>query len=148
MRIIQIMYKIKRETFGFWLTLSGDVNVTEMKQLKVELTSILTSIKRPFGIISDTLTMIPLEPEAKTLIYECEQIAREAGLQRSAVIFRSPVIKVQATQISIQSETNHSERLINASTTDDWEKVALEWVVDGIEPELTLNINQKIVNSS
>jgi len=101
------------------------------------LEDILKGSKPPFGTFIDIRTTIPLQSEVKKIFQECEQITKEAGLQRRAVIYNSPIVKGQATQISHMSQTDNIERYINAFVTKDWEKVALDWIVNGIEPSFS-----------
>ncbi len=138
-RLNRVLYSIERTSYGLLLTLGDTVTVADMTRLKAELPALFATLKRPFGVIADIRTAIPFSPEVKMLIQECEQISRDAGLQRRAVVFRSPVVRNQATQLSFQSKTDSIERRINADMTDDWEKLALAWVVDGVEPSLTPN---------
>lgn len=130
----RLLHKFEITSFGYRLTLGGKVTLPEATQLKTELADLLAIIRKPYGVIADVRTVIPFSPEVKTLIRECEQMSKEAGLQRRAVIFQSPVVAGQATQLSFQSKTDDIERRIDASLTDNWEELALAWIVDGVEP--------------
>lgn len=128
------MIDIERTSYGFRLTLAGKVTIEQATQMKVEVAALVATFKPPFGIVADTREVIPLAPAVKNLFLEAELIAKEAGLDRSAVVIQSPVVKSQAEQLSFLSQINSTQRIINAFTTVNWEEVALAWVVDGIEP--------------
>lgn len=131
------MYRIRKTSFGFRLTLDGAITVAELTQLKTELPAIFASLKKPFGVIDDIRNVVPFGPEVKTLLEELEIMSREAGLERRAVVYKGPVMKGQASQISFLSKTDDLEMRIDASKVADWNDIALAWVVDGVGPSLT-----------
>ncbi len=128
------MHKIEKTSFGLWLSLSGEITLDEALQIKAELEVILKELKPPFGTLLDFRKMIPVQTEVKRMFQEFEQTAREAGLQRRAIIIHSPVVGSQVTQISHISGTDTIERQINAFVTEGWEEVAIDWITNGIEP--------------
>lgn len=131
------LYRIRKTSFGFRLTLDGAITVAELTQLKTELPAIFASIKKPFGVIDDIRNVVPFGPKVKTLLEELETMSREAGLERRAVVYKGPVMKGQASQISFLSKTDDLEMRIDASKAADWNDIALAWVVDGVGPSLT-----------
>jgi len=142
------MYEIKQTSFGFRLTLSGTITVDEVRLLTIEIEEILKQLKSPFGIIIDAREMLPVHTEDKSLFHNIEPMTKSAGLQRRAIIFQSPIIKNQATQLSHLSGTDTIERYINASDIENWEQVALDWVVDGIEPTTNQNNSNSVETTS
>ena len=138
------LYRLQREFFGLRLTLGGEITVADIVKLKKELATLLTTLNQPFGSIADIRTVIPPKTDVKEMLGECEQMTRVAGLQRRAIVFQSPVVGNQARQLSFKSNTDSLERQINANLTDDWEKLALDWVVGGIEPLLSQNVEGNV----
>ena len=128
------MYIIEKTYFGFHITFEGQMSEAEAAQFKAEVENIVPSLKQPFSTIIDLRTWIPAEPRVLTLLQQAEQLSKNHGLQRRAIIVHSPVIKGQAVQLSFTSETNELERCINASNVEDWEKQAIAWAVHGVEP--------------
>jgi hypothetical protein len=130
------MYKIEKKSYGFHITFSGLMSETEAVQFKSEVMSILPSLKQPWSSVIDLRTWIPAEPEVLILLRQVEQLSRNHSLLRRAIIANSPVIRVQAAQLSFSSEKNKLERFIDASKVDDWEERAIGWAAHGIEPTL------------
>ncbi len=142
------MFRIDKTSYGYRLTLGGDLTVVETLRLKTELAAVIGGLRPPFGVIVDIRALMPIMPEAKVYLQECEQLAKDAGLQRRAVILQSPVVKAQVKQLSLLSKTDNIERRINASLTDDWEELALAWVVEGVEPSPALGTDSGYEQSS
>ncbi len=133
------MYKLERKAFGYQVTFSGEVTIAEMEQIKMELAELLMTIIPPFSVLADIRETIPFKDEIKKMIGECQKMEKDASIQRRAVVLQSPVVMSQVKQMSFQTRTDDVERQINAFFTDDWEKIALDWIIDGIEPKSPLD---------
>jgi hypothetical protein len=57
-------------------------------------------------------------------------------MRRSCVILESQVVAMQFKRIAKSSGIYNHERYLAADTTPDWEKKALGWIVNGIDPDL------------
>ncbi|MFH1699666.1 MAG: hypothetical protein ABIE07_03680 [Candidatus Zixiibacteriota bacterium] len=134
------MYKIEETYYGYHTTFSGVMSEAEALRFKSEVKTILSSQKQPWSSVVDLQAWIPAGPEILMLLRHVEQLTKKHGLQRRAVIVRSPVIKAQATQLSFASETNSYERRIDASKVDNWEEQAIAWAAHGVEPVSTFSV--------
>ena len=128
------MYKIEKTNYGYHITFSGLMSEAEAVQFKTEVEGILPSLKQPWSSVIDLQTWVPAGPEILMLLHQVEQLSKNHGLQRRAIIVRSPVVKAQAAQLSFISETDAFERRIDASKVDNWEEQAIAWAVHGVEP--------------
>ena len=128
------MYNIEKTNYGFHITFSGKMSEAEAVEFKEEVESILPSLEHPWSSIVDLRTWVPAEPTVLELLRQVEQLSKSHGLQRRAIIAYSPVIKGQASQLSLVSETNDSERFIDASKLENWEEQAIGWAANAVEP--------------
>jgi hypothetical protein len=128
------MYNIKKTYYGFHITFTGQMSEAEAVQFKEEVDNILPSLEQPWSSIIDLRTWVPAEPAVQMLLLQVEQLSKNHGLQRRAIIAHSPVIKGQASQLSLSSETSDLERFIDASRVENWEEQAIGWAAHAVEP--------------
>lgn len=86
-------------------------------------------------------TMQPLCVEAQQDFEIAQRHARDAGMNRSAVILADPTLTYQFKRIALQSGIYDWERYIDESSNADWEELGLKWVKDGIDPDANLRDN-------
>jgi len=124
------------------LSISGDFDEKEICQLAEEITSMACSIERPFSIFVDTREMLSLGQSTLSTLIECQQAASRAGLERSVVVLISPVIRIQLRRVAADSGISDGKRYINAAKNDDWEKVVMDWILNGVEPDPKLAVSK------
>lgn len=130
------MYKFEKTGFGLRLTVWGALDPSVAARLEAELERLAARQDEPFSALVDVREYIPVEREIAAVLQHCEEMAMEAGMQRMAIILKSPVVKGQAQQIAHLSGSVSISRHIDASKVENAEEIALAWVVDGIEPEM------------
>jgi hypothetical protein len=129
------MYKLEKQTYGLKLTLSGDIIEDEIVGLTEELNSLADSLSKPFSILVDAREMMTLDKSVIHLAVECQKVVKQIGRQYAAFLIKSPVLKSQGQWISANSGSSDVVRFIDVDKFDDWEKAALDWILEGIEPD-------------
>ena len=129
------MYKIEKQTYGLRITIAGDFISNEIIGLTHELKAIAGTLTQPFSLLVDAREMMTMDNSVIQLATECQRVVKECGRQYTAIVLNSPVIRNQVERISIETGSTDAIRYIFADNTDDWEKVALDWILHGIEPD-------------
>jgi len=129
------MYKLEKQTFGLKLTISGEFDDKEICQLAKQIASMEGSAEEPFSIFVDTREMITLDQSTLSALIECQKAVLRAGLKRSVVVLNSPVLKNQVIQVAMKSGISDRERYICATSNHKWEKDAMDWILNGVEPD-------------
>jgi len=109
----------------------------ESRRFLSEFVRFVSPYKGQFiSIIVDAREFVPVSPEVFEIMLEINLVieATSQGGARIATIINSPVVKNMAKRLGFASESSVNLRSINASTTNDPEKIAYEWAVNGIEP--------------
>lgn len=131
------MFKIEKRLSGYILTFSGEITQDEMQRWVNDSKKTLSiETSNSFGVIIDMKDLMPLSLESSNIMKQGQKLYKEKGMKRSAVILNSPKICEQFKNIAIQSGIYTSERYIDASTVSNPTKIAIEWVKDGIDPDL------------
>jgi hypothetical protein len=129
------MYKIEKKTSGYLLTFSGMFELPEMQQWYDNSKAILADSPASFGVIVDLRTMVPLSTEVQKVLIEGQQLYRKKGMQRSAVIISGAIATNQFKWMAEQSGIYEYERYIDSEVTENWVRLATDWVINGNDPD-------------
>ncbi len=129
------MYKIEKKDYGYRLTFGGFIKEDEMKKWLEESKVILPNGPKSFGVFVDMRTLKPLPPESQKHMNEGQKFYKKSGMVRSVVILASAITKMQFKRIAQETGIYEWERYIDEASTSNWEKVGLDWIKDGIDPD-------------
>jgi hypothetical protein len=130
------MHKIEKTSYGVRLTFGGYIEKAEMEKWLAESQQALRSMSQPFGNLIDMRTLKPLPADATAVMEKGQALYKQAGMQRSSVILESQIVAMQFKRIAKSSGIYDFERYLAADATPDWEKKALDWITNGIDPDL------------
>ncbi|MEE8404254.1 MAG: hypothetical protein V3S17_02565 [candidate division Zixibacteria bacterium] len=136
------MYKIEKQKYGLKLTLSGDMIESEIVELTDDLKLLLGSITGSFSILIDAREMMTMDKSVVHLAAECQRVVKDGGRQHTAFVLNSPILKDQIKRMSVETSSADAIRYIFADKTDEWEKVAMDWLLHGIEPDQELTVSK------
>jgi hypothetical protein len=129
------MYRIDRVPYGFKLTFGGFMTKEEMGKWVSDSKNALTGKSGSFGVFVDMRTLKPLPQDAQPVMQEGQKLYKQAGLQRSVVVLNDAITTMQFKRIAKETGIYNWERYVDASVTKDFEKVAIDWVTNGIDPD-------------
>jgi len=130
------MYKIERRTSGYIITFSGSINSAEMQKWRNESQRILSLEKSPsFGVIIIMTDLVPLEYNAQSIMVSGQDLYKQKGMQRSAVILANPIISMQFKRLAKESGIYATERYLDIKTYPNPVDLAIKWVKEGIDPD-------------
>jgi hypothetical protein len=132
----QAMYQVQKTVFGSRITMAGTFSEEEAHQFSAELAQLRAATPGPRCCILDIRTLVPPESKVVDLITEALGLASDSGLRRAAIIVNSPVIKGQAIQVAFRAKAVDACRYFDASKIENWEELSLDWVVNGVEPDV------------
>ena len=133
------MYKIEKTAYGLRVTMGGVYSANEIRTYIEEKEKLISEITGPFSMLVDLRSAIPPDRHDQKLLEESQIRMKRQNLLRMAIITRSPVVHMRGNQIAIDAGIDDRTRIINATAISEWETLALEWIVDGIEPELSVD---------
>lgn len=129
------MYKISVREFGFHLQFKGFFDAGMMAAYFDELRKIvLNSGKFRYGNVVDLRFLFPMDEATMKIVGDIQRFNREHGQARSAVILQHPVTARQLIKSSRETGIFEWERFIDARQHESWEKHALKWIIEGVEP--------------
>lgn len=134
------MHRIEETKYGYKLVLEGFLQRDEVGQL---LEDLKTKIKprekgQTFPLLLDMRKSNAFPSDAREILKQCLLFCKDSGMQRNAVILATAIATLQARRIAKETGIDRWARYIDASTRPhDWEKVAVDWLTRGVEPDIT-----------
>jgi hypothetical protein len=129
------MYTLKQTHFGFEVTIADRVTHFEATRALAESREALRRCRKPFGVLVDIRFLRPLPEDVQEVIDETQRLFRTSGLERSAVVLASAIMTMQFMRLAKDSGVHAQERYVDASKHGDWEKIALAWILEGVDPD-------------
>jgi hypothetical protein len=129
------MYQIKKESYGPHLTFSGHIPKQEMEQWLSDSKEIIKTLPDEFVVFVDMRDMELLPPESRPIMVVGQEYYRVNGMQRSVVILKDKITKMQFKGIAKETGISEWERYIDANAEPNWEQVAMDWVLDCVDPD-------------
>jgi hypothetical protein len=94
---------------------------------------LMRRLQKSFGILMDMRGMYPLPPEAAKLMKRNMERAKRAGMGRSAQIVDDAITAMQFKRLAREVGISDTTLPIDSSSVSDCERVAVDWIVEGIE---------------
>lgn len=129
------MYKIEKTPYGYFLAFVGFIEASEAAKWKKESGSLLIGTKKNFGVIVDLTLIKSLPIDSRKIMLEGQQMYKTHGMERSAVLLKNKIITMQFKKLAKESGIYEWERYISSENTKDAEKLAMDWVVNSIDPD-------------
>lgn len=129
------MYKIQRKPFGYEIILDGFIKEEEMQNWYEEAKDVLKTKPHKFGVFVDLRNLLPLPRYSQVYLEEGQKLFKKSGMERSAVILKSATLTLQFKHLAKDSGIYVWERYVDASKNDNWEEVAKDWIINGIDPD-------------
>lgn len=106
-----------------------------MKQWLEDSEVFLKTAPTEFGVFVDMRKLKLISQGVKDIFEKGQRHYKEMGMARSVVIVENPTLAIQFKRIALQSDIYDWERYIDATSVDDWQKLAEEWISEGIDPD-------------
>ena len=130
------MYKIEETGYGYKLTFSGKIKANEMAQWVKDSDEILTKQSGRFSLFMDMRSMEPLSPTAEQYLKTGQELFRKKGMDRSIAILGNQRDTAKLKRVALDTGTYDWERHVDASCEMTWEQTGIDWVTEGVDPDL------------
>ncbi len=128
------MYELHQTEYGLKFIFKGFMEKDELQRWAQEVGHVTKKLAKGFCVLHDMRGMYPLPPEARELMKRNMERAKQAGLGRSAQIVDDAIAAIQFQRLAKEVGIADSTRQIDASSVSDCERVAIDWIVKGIDP--------------
>jgi hypothetical protein len=132
------MYSVEITNYGLKLRRSGFPDAEGSRELLSIYLQKLEEVKekgKPFGHLIDLRGFTPGPPETQQIIVTIMTSFKGAGGIRSAVILDNPLAAMQIRRLGREAGIDSWEKYLDPETHPDYEKAALDWITDGVNPD-------------
>ena len=127
------MYKTERKSYGLKLIFSGFLREAEMLSWKSEMLNLLTELPESFGMLIDMREMTAMPAKSQEVLMVTQKKFKPR-ITRSVTITNSIITDIQSKRIGAASGVNETKKFINALDTANWERKAINWIENGVDP--------------
>ena len=128
------MIKVEKRPYGLYVTLSGDITPDQVRKYETDVNELWPPEAGPRSSIMDIRELLLPNTDALQMLMQFFPRAKENGLQRLAIIVKSPGIKARAIQLAFEVDRPDMIRFFDTSKTADWQVQSLDWVIHGFDP--------------
>jgi hypothetical protein len=130
------MHKIEPTGYGYRIVFEGFLQKDDLGSFLNEMKSTIRPRSGNFPVLVDMRKAQAFPAEAQEIIKQAMNYCRDAGMDRACVILSSPIAALQAKRLSKETGVDPDSRYIDASSRPDWEKIALDWLVRAVDPDV------------
>lgn len=131
------MYTIKNTTYGIRMNFDGVVAPDELDRCYKETQSVVKNANPGFGLFLDLHKATQVPTRTPEFVNQNQQFYKTNGMNRSVCVLDNPVTAKQYTLYAKETGQYKYERFIDASHNQNWETAAENWIVQGIDPDVT-----------
>ncbi|MDX2057715.1 MAG: hypothetical protein SFV24_07915 [Gemmatimonadales bacterium] len=95
---------------------------------------VLPSLPPGWGILVDMLDNKAFSAETAAMMEAQVAVCKRHGMGRAVVVLQSAVVALQARRIATAGGAIDIIRFLDAGSDPQWEKRAVAWITQGIEP--------------
>ena len=130
------MHKIEQTKYGYRIVFEGFLQGDDLGNFIHEMKSTIRPRNGNFPVLVDMRKAQAFPADAQEVIRQAMMYCKEAGMERNAVVLNSAISALQAKRLSKETGVDTGARYIDASSDPEWERVALDWLVKAIDPDL------------
>ena len=130
------MHRIEQTQYGYKLVFEGFLQKQDLSTLLDDMKQTIRSRGRKFPVLVDMRHSRAFPADAQEILKEAIRFCTQVGMERNAVVLNSAIATLQARRLAKETGIETSSRYIDASTEQDWEKIALDWLVRAVDPDV------------
>lgn len=130
------MHRIEQTQYGYKLVFEGFLQKHDLSTLLDDMKQTIRSRGRKFPVLMDMRHSRAFPADAQVILKEAILFFKQVGMERNAVVLNSAIATLQARRLGRETGIDSTSRYIDASTEQDWEKVAIDWMVGAVDPEV------------
>lgn len=130
------MHRIEQTQYGYKLVFEGFLQKHDLSTLLDDMKQTIRSRGRKFPVLMDMRHSRAFPADAQVILKEAILFFKQVGMERNAVVLNSAIATLQARRLGRETGIDATSRYIDASTEQDWEKVAIDWMVRAVDPEI------------
>jgi hypothetical protein len=129
------MHRIEETPYGYRVTFEGFLQRNDAGTLLDSMRSKVRPREGGFSVLVDMRSSRAFPFEAQEAVKQAILHCKEVGLERNAVVLNGAIAALQARRLARETGIEAYIRYIDAASEPEWERVAVDWLKDGIDPD-------------
>lgn len=129
------MHRIEQTQYGYKLVFEGFLQKHDLSTLLDDMKQTIRSRGHKFPVLLDMRHSRAFPTDAQEILKEAIRFFKQVGMERNAVVLSSAIATLQTRRLLKETGIDALSRYIDASTEQEWERVALDWLVAGVDPD-------------
>jgi len=129
------MHRIEETPYGYRVTFEGFLQREDAGTFLAAMKRTVKPRTGGFSVLVDMRTSRAFPAEAQEVVKQAILFCKAAGLERNAVVANSAIATLQAKRLARETGIEDGIRYIDAASEPDWERVAIDWLTSGIDPD-------------
>jgi hypothetical protein len=129
------MHRIEETQYGYRVTFEGFLQRDDAGALLDSMRSTVKPRAGGFSVLVDMRTSRAFPAEAQEAVKQAILYCKEVGLERNAVVLNGAIAALQARRLARETGIEDDIRYIDAANEPEWERVAVDWLTAGIDPD-------------
>ena len=126
--------EVHETEYGIRNVTNGLLSKDDLKRMGREAGKIVPRLRNGFGVLHEMRGMFTLPPDAREVMKQNMEVAKQSGMGRSAQILDNAVVILQFTRLAKEVGISDTTRQFDSSKVPDCERVAIDWIVKGVDP--------------
>ena len=131
------MERVRSTDYGIDIVFGGPLTGEEAAELLAELDRKLPPPGGHFGLLVDSRRSRAYSAAEQAIFKRGILLCVERGMERSVVVHDSHIAALQAKRLAKETGTLAWTRYLDARSHPDWQRIAEDWLQQGIDPDLT-----------
>ena len=127
-------YKLIKTKYGFHIKLTGTVCKERLKDWFPSIIDQVNKAPKHFGLLIELIDVHPICEEAAKVLAISRAYLIGKGMNRAIIVYNTSANILNVMNMFHEVGVFQGERYISTNTYADWQKVAEDWLNDGIEP--------------
>jgi hypothetical protein len=130
------MHKIEETPYGYRLVFDGLLHREDAGALLNAMRTTIRPRGCSYALMVDLRNSRAFPAEAQEILKQAILHCKQTGMERNACILDSAIATLQAKRLAREAGVDESSRYIDAASDPDWERIAIDWLVRAIEPDV------------
>jgi hypothetical protein len=127
--------KTEKTAYGYTSAISGTLTPPEAAAWFEEVKRAVGSTHHAFHQLIDLRGQKPNPPQSQAIVEQAMGWVREQGMVRSAVVLSDTIMRMQIMRLAKEVGMYAYERYFDASKNPNWQKEAMAWIEQGVDPD-------------
>ncbi len=134
----------EKTDYGLYFKFSGIIKLSEITEWKEWIVTTVADLDDGYAVFVDMREIDIMPAECKAEVEAVQKFCVSHNFSRSVIVLNDPMTAMQFKLIAKKTGVYEHERYVDASTCEDWEKKAMDWLLHAVDPDAEIKSTEPI----